>query len=213
VPLCLCTDRGALKHIGSIGWVIATDEEILWDCTGAAFWWQANYFRSEGLSHLSLFVFLQAFVSFYQPTVHQPAPEPDTALPRRRPWIRAATDNKGLLKCLAQALTHTEWPFPSDALRAEYDVIAGLTNILLFLPFEIHWEHVTGHQDDKIPKDQLTRMEQLSILADEIATMGLDISTGGRVCPFITPSMVELRVNQTTITSHYATQICVNPQA
>jgi hypothetical protein len=35
VPLCLCTNGGALKHIGSIGWVIATDEELLWDCTAA----------------------------------------------------------------------------------------------------------------------------------------------------------------------------------
>jgi hypothetical protein len=207
VPLCLCTDGGALKHIGSIGWVIVTDEEILWDCTGAAFGWQANYFRSEGLSHHSLFVFLQAFVYFYQPTVHQPSPEANTALPHRRPWIRAATDNEGLLECLAQALTRTEWPFPSDTLRAEYDVIAGLTTIIPSLTFDIHWEHVTGHQDDIFPKDQLTRMEQLNILADELATMGLDISTGERVCPFITPSMVELRVNQTTITSHYATHL------
>jgi hypothetical protein len=28
IPLCLCTDGEALKHIGSIGWVIATADEV-----------------------------------------------------------------------------------------------------------------------------------------------------------------------------------------
>jgi hypothetical protein len=129
IPLCLCTDGGALKHIGSIGWVIATADEILWDCTGSAFGWNANSFRSEGLSHLSLFVFLQAFLSFHSLVIHRPPPDTDTALPRRRPWIRAATDNEGLLKRLDQALERRSYPFPSNALRAEYNVIVGLINI------------------------------------------------------------------------------------
>jgi hypothetical protein len=68
-------------------------------------------------------------------------------------------------------------------------MIVGMTTIITSLPFEIHWEHVTGHQDDIIPIAQLTRMEQLNILADELATMGLTISPGKRVCPFITPSI------------------------
>jgi hypothetical protein len=44
-PLYRCTDGGALKHVGSIGWVIAsTKDEALWDCTGSVFGWHANYF-------------------------------------------------------------------------------------------------------------------------------------------------------------------------
>jgi hypothetical protein len=177
------------------------------DCTVSAFGWKANSFRSEGLSHLSLFVFLQAFLSFHRPIVHRPLPDTDTALPRQRPWIRAATDNQGLLKRMAQALERISYPFPSDAFRAEYDVIVGLTTIIQSLPFTIHWEHVKGHQDEVVPVDQLTRMEQLNILADELATHGLAISTEERLCPFIIPSIVELRVNYTTITSHYATHL------
>jgi hypothetical protein len=79
--------------------------------------------------------------------------------------------------------------------------------IIQSLPFNIHWEHVKGHQDDVVPADQLTRMEQLKLLADELATNGLAISTEERLCPFITPSIIELRVNDTTITSHYATHL------
>jgi hypothetical protein len=62
IPLYLCSDGGALKHVGSIGWVIATETELLWDCTGSAFGWHANSFRSEGLSHLSLLAFLHRFI-------------------------------------------------------------------------------------------------------------------------------------------------------
>jgi hypothetical protein len=98
-------------------------------------------------------------------------------------------------------------PFPTDGLRAEYDVIAAITEIVTALPCVLHWEHVTGHQDEVIPRDQLTRMEKLNIHADAQATLGLDISTPQRTSYFITPSIVELCVNSTTITSHYATQM------
>jgi hypothetical protein len=61
----LCSTKGgALKHIRSIGWVVATADETLWDCTGSAFGWNANLFRSEGLSHRSLFVFYRPFSLF-----------------------------------------------------------------------------------------------------------------------------------------------------
>jgi hypothetical protein len=207
VPLYLCSDGGALKHVGSIGWVIATEDEVLWDCTGFAFGWFANSFRSEGLSHLSMFVFLQRFILYYKVDVCCPAPPADAALPMRRPLLRAATDNRGLLLRLAQAQHRLSSPFPSDALRAEYDVISGLTSIIRSFGFKIHWEHVKGHQDAVVPVDQLTRMEQLNILADALATEGLDIAEPQRTCYFITPSIVELRVNHTTITSHYATHL------
>jgi hypothetical protein len=47
-------------------------------------------------------------------------------------------------------------------------------------------------------------MEQLNIRADELATIGLAISAERRICFFIPESIVELRVNSTTMTSHYA---------
>jgi hypothetical protein len=45
-------------------------------------------------------------------------------------------------------------------------------------------------------------MEQLSILANTLATEGLNISHPQRTRCFINPSIVELHVNFTTITSH-----------
>jgi hypothetical protein len=45
-------------------------------------------------------------------------------------------------------------------------------------------------------------MEQLSIRADELVTIGLKTSVERRICFFIPESVVELRVNLTTITSH-----------
>jgi hypothetical protein len=104
VPLCFCTDGGTLKHVGLIRWVITTDHEILWECTGSAFGWHTNSFRSEGLSRLSLSVFLKAFITFHCPTIYHPSPTLDVALPKRRPWIQASMDNQGWLKRLAQAI-------------------------------------------------------------------------------------------------------------
>ena len=205
--LCFCSDGGALKHTGSFGWVIATDSEVLWECSGSARGWHANSFRSEGIGQLSLFVFLQAFLDFHHLLIHTPPAPLDSALPRRRPWLRAATDNSGLLDRLAQATKRANNPFPSDALRAEYDVIAGIISIVRDLPFHIEWEHVLGHQDEVKSPDQLTRMEQLNVLADALASIALECVSDHRLCLFIPASAVELRVQQTTITSHYATHL------
>jgi hypothetical protein len=183
VPLFLCSDGGALKHVGSIGWVIAAETELLWDCCGTAFGWHANSFRSEGLSHLSMLVFLQAFIRFYQIQLPNSAHLDNAALPRRRPLLRTATDNKGLIQRIAQALERQSCPFPSDALRAEYDVIISITNIVTSLPFALHWEHVKGHQDDTVRTELLTRMEQLNIHADALATISFEISPPMRIGP------------------------------
>jgi hypothetical protein len=74
-------------------------------------------------------------------------------------------------------------------------VISGLTSIIASLHLPIHWEHVKGHQDAVVPRNQLTRMEQLNILADALATEGLDMAEPQRKCHFVTPSEVELQVN------------------
>jgi hypothetical protein len=196
-----------LKHVGSIGWVIATDNEVLWECSGSTFGWYANSFHSEGLSHLSLFVFLRAFITFHRPTVFQPPSIVETVRPQHGPWIRAATDNQGLITRLAQAFQRSSAPFPSDALRAEYDVIISITSIVQSLPLPIQWEHVKGHQDLVVPKEELTRMQQLNILADALATQGLTRATACRLSPCLPESIVELCVQSTTITSHYATHL------
>jgi hypothetical protein len=104
-------------------------------------------------------------------------------------------------------LHHTSSPFPSDALGAEYDVISGISSIVGSLPFKLHWEHVKGHQDEVLPLDQLAHMEKLNILANSQASIRIEYAVAACTVDFITPSIVELRVNATTITSHYATHL------
>jgi hypothetical protein len=87
----------------------------------------------------------------------------------------------------------------------EFPVTSAL--IITSFHFPIHWEHMKGHQDAVVPRDQLTRMEQLNIVADALATEGLDIAEPQRKCHFITPSEAELQVNSTTVTSHCATHL------
>jgi hypothetical protein len=50
-------------------------------------------------------------------------------------------------------------------------------------------------------------MEQLNILSDALATQGLTRATARRLSPCLPESIVELRVQSTTITSHYATHL------
>jgi hypothetical protein len=107
------------------------------------------------ISHLPLFVFLKACIAFYSPNIYSPPPTIDATLPRRRPWIRAATNNQGLLKCLAQAIERQKCLFPSDALRAEYDLIIGITTIVEALPLTIHWEHVQDTNMRSFPSTNL----------------------------------------------------------
>jgi hypothetical protein len=49
-------------------------------------------------------------------------------------------------------------------------------------------------------------MEQLNILADELATIGLELSSPQRLCDFIPASIVELRVKSTT-SRYYTTHL------
>jgi hypothetical protein len=86
-------------------------------------------------------------------------------------------------------------------------VISGIISIIKALPFEIHWEHAKGHQDAVVSEDKITRMKKLNILADTNATIGLGGAIPQRAFFFITPSIVELRVNSTAITSHFATNL------
>jgi hypothetical protein len=45
-------------HMGSFGWVMATDDEVLWECKGPVRGVPSQSFRSEGYGPLSLFLFL-----------------------------------------------------------------------------------------------------------------------------------------------------------
>jgi hypothetical protein len=116
-PLLLCSDGGAKKHSGSFGWVIATANTCPWECSGSATGWFANSFRSKGIGQLALLVFLETFFECYQlHDIPVPLPTPSD------PWIRIATDNKGLIDRITSGLA-AKVAFAGAALNSECDVV------------------------------------------------------------------------------------------
>jgi hypothetical protein len=130
----------------------------LWECHGIAPGWFTNSFRSEGIGQLAILVFFEAYLDFYQLHNTQiPIFPADTD-----PWIRMATDNQGLISRIKTGLA-TQTVFAGAAPIHEYDGIHEILAITRRLPFQLVWEHVKGHQDDRKKWYELNRMETLNV--------------------------------------------------
>jgi hypothetical protein len=108
-------------------------------------------------------VFIEAYIDYYQ---RHDLQVPDAAIDSA-PWLRIATDNKGLIEQLTSEI-QTKIAFAGAALCAEYDVVHATVEIEGRLPFRLKWEHVKGHQDDKKKWYELTWMETLNVRADKL---------------------------------------------
>jgi hypothetical protein len=53
--------------------------------------------------------------------------------------------------------------------QTQADIIRCFPSVLAGLPLDITYEHVYGHQDDTIPWDSLTLLQQLNTIADRLA--------------------------------------------
>jgi hypothetical protein len=149
-------------------------------------------------------VFLDAYITYYNlDDLSAPIDTPDS-----EPWLRIATDNKGLISCIQTGLD-TKTVFASAALRPEYDVVNEILDIARRLALPLKWEHVKGHQDEKRKWYELTLMESLNVKADNHATLGLSNTEGPprHTIPLIPSSKIALIVAGKDITSHYATHL------
>jgi hypothetical protein len=70
-------------------------------------------------------------------------------------------------------------------LKPDHDVIMTLSEVREKLPFKLISVYVRGHQDDKRDYDDLTRPEQLNVLADHRASTALqDLCVAGQPTRF-----------------------------
>jgi hypothetical protein len=204
--LFLCSDGGAKAHTGSFGWVIAMQTQILWECHGTASGWHANSIRSEAIGQLALMIFLETYVTFYH-LQDIPGMNPQTT----EPWIRIATDNKGVLSRIDTALM-AKTVLAGAGLAPEYDAVNEIILICRRLPLHFTWEHVKGHQGIRKKWYEMTWMERLNVRADKLATTGLleaigQVEKNDKTVIFIPSSKVALRIAAIDITSHYATEL------
>jgi hypothetical protein len=61
-----------------------------------------------------------------------------------------------------------------EAAKPDHDVIMTLSEVRKGLPFKLSSRYVKSHQDDEREFEDLTRPEQLNVLADRCATAALD---------------------------------------
>jgi hypothetical protein len=155
------------------------------------------------VGQLAILVFIEAYLDYHQ--LH------DVQIPSFNavadPWLRIATDNQGLIARIKTGLA-PKTVFAGAALSPEYDIINEIQDIIRRLPIKLVWEHVKRHQDEKKKWYELTRMETLNVRADYHATQGIANNTNpARIIHTIPSSKVSLRIQETTITSHYATHL------
>jgi hypothetical protein len=159
VKILIASDGGHKDDYGSFGWVIGTQHEVIWDCEGVARGYPMQSYRAEGYGRMSLLLFLTHYIRFYNI-------EPAAGL-----RVTSYCDNSGLLK--AEEAFHTrDVDSASWYLKPDHDVIMTLSEVREGLPFQLISQHVNSHQDKERAFADLTRPEQLSVLADHRATAG-----------------------------------------
>ncbi len=118
-------------------------------------------YRAEGYGRMSLLLFLTHYIRFYN------------IKPAADLRVTSYCDNSSLLK--AEGEFHTrDVDSSSWYLKPDHDVILTLSVVREGLPFKLISQHIKSHQDDERDFDDLTRPEQLNVLADHRATGALD---------------------------------------
>jgi hypothetical protein len=113
VKVLIASDIGHKDDYGSIGWVIGTKHEIIWDCEGVARGYPLQSYRAEGYGRMSLLLFLTHYIRFYniKPAVDL--------------RVTSYCDNSSLLK--AEEEFHTrDVDSSSWCLKPDHDVIMTL---------------------------------------------------------------------------------------
>jgi hypothetical protein len=161
VNILVASDGGKKDDFGSFGWVIGTKDEVIWDCEGTARGYPMQSYRAEGYGRMSLLLFLKHYIRYYN------------IKPADDLRFTSYCDNSSLLK--AEEAFHTrDVGLYSWYLKPDHDVIMTLSEVREGLPFRLISQHVKSHRDERRNFADLTRPEQLNVLADHRATAALD---------------------------------------
>jgi hypothetical protein len=135
----------------SFGWVLSLhDGTVLAQCSGPAPGHESS-FRSEGYGMLSTVRFLQHIFEY----CHEIGAGP----------FRFITDNQGLIRRVMTSLVYDD-PYPNSTLAADWDVVNEIVTTLKKMPIEHSFQHVKGHQDDKILYADIPLGAKLNVDAD-----------------------------------------------
>ncbi len=195
LQLYLVSDGGAKGDLGSFGWELSIGKTILWTCMGPTFGVEPGSFRAESYGMLSAMLFLDHYLRFFHVDVSDNIEH------------LFFSDNKGLILRIGYSMDRS-WSNPSHCLASEYDVESGIVDLLHTMPVKFALHHVLGHQDEKIPVENLPWEAQMNCHADAYATDYLENwSTPSKIVPFIPASKASISIAGVTITRNIARRL------
>jgi hypothetical protein len=79
--------------------------------------------------------------------------------------FRFITDNQGLIRRVMKSLAYDD-PYPNSTLVANWDGVNEIGTTLKKMPIEHSFQHIKGHEDDKIAYANLPLDTKLNVDAD-----------------------------------------------
>ena len=160
--ILLATDGGAKDDKGSLGWVLCTEDgERLAKGSGTVTGPNPHSFRAEVCALHTGVTLVQELHRFYHPL-------PST----QDGQLTIHTDSESMIKKLRRLRTYPI-AIHRAVLDSDWDVLQALHAKLQAFPTYPSINHVTSHQDNHKPVDQLPLPAQLNVEADTMATAGL----------------------------------------
>lgn len=158
-PLIVVSNGGHIDCVGTYGWIISTQDQILWKGKGMARGIHMDSFKAENTGCLSVMSFLQEYGRFRQI-------EWNTAR------IRYYCDNKGVIQKIHnyRSCKKFKTSYYSDP---EYDSLSETAVIIKDMEYqgaELQCCHIKSHQDKNRKIEDLSRKEFLNTMADQLAT-------------------------------------------
>jgi hypothetical protein len=133
------TQRGRIgTDHGSFGWVLGTDQEVLWEYKGIARGYPMNSYRAEGYGRISLLSFLTHYVRYLE------IQTPDDFC------ISSHCDNYNLINS-------SSW-----YAKPDHDLLMTLSALRTNLPLRLASLHVRAHRDKLRLRSSLQTPDQLA---------------------------------------------------
>ena len=168
---------------------------------GSTFGLEPGSFRAESYGMLSLMLFLDNYLRFFQLQVSAN--------------VEHLFYNQSLINRIACAMNRS-WDNPNHCLSSEYDLESGIVNVIHSLPVNFSYHHVKGHQDEDTAVEDLPWEAQMSCHADTYATDCLDNwSEPSKLVPLYLPrrlsSLLLASPSLKTLLSAFAKPLAVQP--
>jgi hypothetical protein len=189
----LVSDGSACDKSMSFGWVLSLhDGTVLARCSGPVPGQELS-FRSEGYGMLSEIRFLQHIFEYCHETRAGP--------------FRFITDNQGLIRRAITSLAFDD-PYPNSTLATDRDVVNEIVTTLKKMSIEHSFQHVKGHQYDKIAYTELPLNAKLNVNADaEAGEYRYYHPEPRRRVPWLPSNSAQLHIRGIKVSSHYQTKI------